>query len=97
MKQISHFLTIDLFLLCRDLGEYIRKQVSDNFPQGEVTKVADVDKWNKFVFHLENISNNKSLNKYPRSFNSSATGLSVEECNKIISTDFLEYIKTQKY
>jgi len=58
----------------RDIGEFIRKKIAANFSQGESTKVTDIEYWSKFSLHLENISQNKALKKYPRIYNSTATG-----------------------
>jgi hypothetical protein len=57
----------------RDLGEFIRKKIAANFSQGESTKI-DIEYWSKFSLHIENISQNKALKKYPRTYNSTATG-----------------------
>ena len=80
------------YIFFRDLGELIRKRVSEGFPQGE-TSTVDITKWTKFSSHLENIANNQSLKQHPRSLTSNATGLSVEECREIVSTDFMNLMK----
>jgi len=78
-----------------DLGELIRRKISEGFPQGEVSNV-NTQKWTKFTHHLENIATDKSLKQYPRSLESTATGLSVEECREIVSTDFLNLLRENK-
>ncbi len=83
-----------LFKTFSDLGEFIRHKVAIGFPQGESSKV-DLKEWTHFVEHLENIANNKSLKNNPRNLKSTATGLSVEECKEIVSTDFLAYVQGQ--
>ncbi|KAI9561844.1 hypothetical protein GHT06_012806 [Daphnia sinensis] len=85
---------LDLSKKGRDIGEHIRQKVATSFPQGETSKV-DVQEWTNFVEHLGNIANNKSLTNHPRVLKSSATGLSVEECKEIVSTDFLSYVRGQ--
>jgi len=79
----------------RDLGEIIRRKISEGFPQGETSQV-DATKWTKFAQHFENIAADKSLKQYPRSLKSTASGLSVEDCRGIVSTDFLNLLKENK-
>lgn len=87
---------LDLSKKGRDIGEHLRHKVAINFPQGETSKVH-VQEWSNFVEHLGNIANNKSLTNHPRILKSSATGLSVEECKEIVSTDFLFYVQRHEY
>jgi len=86
---------VDLTKKGRDFGEIIRRRISEGFPQGETSQV-DAAKWTPFANHLENIASDKSLKQYPRSLQSNATGLSVEECREIVSTDFLNSLKENK-
>jgi hypothetical protein len=76
----------------RDIGEHIRRKVAISFTHGEASKV-DIQQWSKFIEHLGNIANNKSLIKHPRTLKSTATGLSVEDCKEIVSTDFLRCVQ----
>lgn len=86
---------IEILRNCSDIGEHLRHKVSKGFPQGESSKV-NIEEWTKFVEHLENIANNKSLKSHPRILKSSATGLSVDECKEIVSTDFLKFLQGQE-
>nr|CAH0098163.1 unnamed protein product [Daphnia galeata] len=79
----------------RDIGEHIRQKVANSFTHGEASKV-DIPQWSKFIEHLGNIANNKSLIKHPRTLKSTATGLSVEDCKQIVSTDFLRCVQGQE-
>ena len=79
----------------RDIGEHIRQKVANSFTHGEASKV-DISQWSKFIEHLGNIANNKSLIKHPRTLKSTATGLSVEDCKQIVSTDFLRCVQGQE-
>lgn len=92
LAQLLELLTKNFSCNHRDIGEHIRYQVTQSFPQGESSKV-NVEHWSKFVEHLENIASDKSLKKHPRKLKSSATGLSLEECREIVSTNFLAYLQ----
>lgn len=96
-KHVLHIVInyIILFISHRDLGEIIRRKISEGFPQGETSQV-DATKWTKFAQHFENIAADKSLKQYPRSLKSTASGLSVEDCRGIVSTDFLNLLKENK-
>ena len=78
------------------MGEHIRRKVAAGFPQGEASKVTKLDEWTKFAEHLENIANDKALKAHPRLYQSTSTGLDLEECRGVVSTTFLEYLKEQE-
>ncbi|XP_064549654.1 ubiquinol-cytochrome-c reductase complex assembly factor 2 isoform X2 [Drosophila montana] len=75
----------------RDLGEQIRKQV---------TKLTDASSHNiettaqltKQIDALERISNNIYAKKYPRRYESTATGLTAAQCSQVLSSEFLQYL-----
>ena len=78
----------------RDLGEFIRKEIAENFPLGESSKV-DTAHWSKIAGNLDFIAGNGAYKKYPRTRQSTATGLTAEECQQIVSTDFLNHLKQE--
>jgi len=84
-----------LILICRDLGELVRRRIASSFPLGESSRI-NVEEWTKIVAHLDSISSNQALQKFPRKLKSSATGLSVVECKEVVSTDFLNKLKEQE-
>lgn len=45
---------------------------------------------------LEILANNINFKKYPRRLNSTASGLSAEQCNQVLSSEFLEYMNEEK-
>lgn len=83
--------TINFLSHPRDLGEQIRKQV---------TKLTDASSHNtettaqltKQIDALERISNNIYAKKYPRRYESTATGLTAAQCSQVLSSEFLQYL-----
>jgi len=74
----------------RDLGERLRKLVSEEFPQGPITKVNE-SQLSAELDSFIRLSNNVYYNRYPRKFiNSTATGLDHEKLKAITSTEGLE-------
>ncbi|KAK3872553.1 hypothetical protein Pcinc_015167 [Petrolisthes cinctipes] len=78
----------------RDLGEHIRGRVSSGFKHGDASQV-DQAECSRLHASLSRLASNVYAKRYPRSLKSSATGLSVEECQQIISTDFLKTLQEE--
>ncbi|XP_041674711.1 ubiquinol-cytochrome-c reductase complex assembly factor 2 isoform X3 [Drosophila eugracilis] len=73
----------------RDLGEQIRKQVT------KLTSLEDgaTDKeLSRQIDALERLSNNVHAKKYPRIYESTATGLTAAQCSQVLSSEFLQYL-----
>ncbi|KAH8330718.1 hypothetical protein KR067_006818, partial [Drosophila pandora] len=72
-----------------DLGEQIRKQVTKltSLKEGATDQGLDLQ-----IGALERLSNNAYLRKYPRTFDSTATGLTAAQCNQVLSSEFLQYL-----
>lgn len=79
----------------RDLGEHLREQLKTTLRSTSKTIQSD-DILNKQFEALERISNNVYATKYKRARNSTATGLSGEQCNQVLSSEFLEYLNEDK-
>ena len=79
---------IFLFLLnFRDLGERLRKVITEEFPQGPISKVDD-RKLNADLDAYTRLTNNIYFNKYPRKYpNSSVTELDIEKLRVATSTE----------
>ncbi|XP_041451082.1 ubiquinol-cytochrome-c reductase complex assembly factor 2 isoform X1 [Drosophila obscura] len=73
----------------RDLGEQIRKQVT-RFSTS-VNSEADKD-LDRQIDALERLSSNVYAKKYPRSYESTATGLTAAQCSQVLSSEFLRYL-----
>ncbi|SPP83788.1 ubiquinol-cytochrome-c reductase complex assembly factor 2 isoform X1 [Drosophila guanche] len=73
----------------RDLGEQIRKQVT-RFSNG-LNSEADKD-LDRQIDALERLSSNVYAKKYPRSYESTATGLTAAQCSQVLSSEFLQYL-----
>ncbi|CAD5111728.1 unnamed protein product [Dimorphilus gyrociliatus] len=72
----------------RDLGELIRKKVSDGFKaSGELKHANDSSNCDSQLDALERLVKDVHLKSYPRSKNTCATGLTLEECNILVSNE----------
>ncbi|XP_068155522.1 ubiquinol-cytochrome-c reductase complex assembly factor 2 isoform X2 [Drosophila tropicalis] len=73
----------------RDLGEQIRKQVTKLISLGSI---SDDKELTRQIDALERLSNNVYAKKYPRTYESTATGLTAAQCNQVLSSEFLQYL-----
>lgn len=78
----------------RDLGKFIRDKVKVAFETSEKENL-DTEFCNKQYNSLNKLADNHYKNKYKRASNSTATGLSTEECNLILSDEVLHYLKEE--
>lgn len=76
----------------RDLGEHIRKHIKSLTNPASLTSEATTAITIQ-IDSLERLANNVYGKQYKRIHNSSATGLSVEQCNQVLSSEFLQYLK----
>lgn len=78
----------------RDLGKFIRDRVKFVFESPEKHNL-DSEYCNRQYQALNRLADNHYRNKYKRTKSSTATGLSTEECNLILSNEVLAYLKEQ--
>lgn len=78
----------------RDLGEHIRKEVGAAFSSGDSFR-GDTTKCMKKYESLKRLADNHYCNKYKRSIQSSASGLTVEHCTSVLSKESLEILNKQ--
>lgn len=64
-----------------------------NFAGGGVGDNIDEEKCRQQFESLKRISDNFYGNKYLRRSGASATGLTAEQCNSVLSDEFLEYLQ----
>lgn len=81
----------------RDLGEHLREQLQTTFRTTDKTIHSD-DLFQKQFEALERISRSAAAAQYPRRVHatSTATGLNGEQCNQVLSSEFLEYLNEDK-
>jgi hypothetical protein len=84
-------LIVRLHFFPRDLGEYLRNQLKATLGDSNIISVNDT-KIDKQFAALERLANDAHLKKYQRKLASSATGLTGEQCNQVLSSEFLEYL-----
>ncbi|XP_036337530.1 ubiquinol-cytochrome-c reductase complex assembly factor 2 isoform X5 [Rhagoletis pomonella] len=78
----------------RDLGERIRKQVIHLAnPISLTTEVHE--KLSAEIDSLERLTCNVYGKKYQRRYTSTATGLTSEQCNQVLSSEFLQYLNDE--
>lgn len=85
---------VDQSKVGRDLGQYLRDQLKAVLGGTNIIAVND-DRLVRQHQSLENIVNDVALKAYPRALNSTATGLSGEQCREVLSSEFLEYLNKE--
>ncbi|CAK1553331.1 unnamed protein product [Leptosia nina] len=85
---------LDLSKGDRDLGKIIRDKVKAAFETSNSQKLNS-ESCNQYYNSLNRLADNHYKNKYKRKLHSSATGLSTEECNVVLSNEVLEYLKEE--
>lgn len=78
----------------RDLGQHIREKIAEAFPTGETSKI-NVEECANVHASLKRLADNYYGDKFKRTHSSSATGLTLEQCSGITSTEFLREVSAQ--
>lgn len=78
----------------RDFGEYFRKELSDFFPQGELSQVKDAQKFEAKLEPLERIVSNQYYNEKQLK-RSSASGLEGWACREAVSNEGIRAVQEQ--
>lgn len=81
--------------MSRDLGEHLREQLKSTLGSSTITTVAANESLDKQIDALDRLSRNIYADKYRRVFNSTASGLTGAQCNQILSSEFLRYLREQ--
>lgn len=89
------YVSLVFIRLHRDLGEYLRKQLKASLRTGDISLNGEVSLDRQFQA-LERLSNNIHFKSYPRSRDSSSTGLKAEQCKIIISDTSMKYFEEQE-
>lgn len=84
---------INLTFPCRDLGEHLRKQVQAAFAARQFD--TNQEECDKKYLALKRIAEDHHLKAHPRTLKSCATGLTAEQCNQILSPEFLEALERE--
>lgn len=77
------------------MGEHLREQLKSTLRTTNKTIQSD-DLLNKQFEALERIALNVSNTRYARVHSATATGLTGEQCNQVLSSEFLEYLNDDK-
>ncbi|XP_074027896.1 ubiquinol-cytochrome c reductase complex assembly factor 2 [Leptinotarsa decemlineata] len=78
----------------RDIGDYLRKYLSSALEENKFQ--GNSSYWDRQYLAVQKLVSNAHKSKYKRAASSSATGLSAEECNAILSDECLNEIKKQE-
>ncbi|GIX71578.1 ubiquinol-cytochrome-c reductase complex assembly factor 2 [Caerostris extrusa] len=76
----------------RDLGEFIRQQVAKEFSKGEASNIQNMKECEKKLESLNRLVNNHYGNMYKRSKYATASGLTLEQCKEVLSTESMKII-----
>ncbi|KAK0087031.1 hypothetical protein PV325_001875 [Microctonus aethiopoides] len=86
---------VDKSKVSRDLGQYIRDQVKIAFSKGDVATAFDKTKCDRNYNILKLIASNHYGKLYPRTQNSTATGLTSEQCHIALSEGFGKFMQEE--
>lgn len=75
----------------RDIAEQIRKQITI-LSNPTSLSAEETAKITKQIDSLERLANNTYGRKYQRIYDSTATGLSAQQCNQVLSSEFMQYL-----
>lgn len=90
----ENLIIVIIFLSFRDLGKFIRDKVKAAFETNNKQNL-DSEHCNRQYNTLNKIADNYYRDKYKRTRHSTGTGLSTEECNIILSSEVLDYLKEE--
>lgn len=76
----------------RDLGTFLKTSIRKK--EGKLEENQEF--WDRQYLSIQRIINNDHFNKYPRALSSSATGLTPEQCNLILSNEFLKQLQEEE-
>lgn len=79
-----------------DLGQHIRDQVKIAFSKGEGSNQIDPILCDQYYNSLKRIASNHYGKIYTRVFSNTASGLSREHCNVILSPEMQEYFAEEE-
>lgn len=88
------FLIFFLKFYYRDLGEHLRGQLKSILGQPNIVRVNET-KLDKQLVALEQIANDVHNKKYTRKYNSTASGLTPDQCKRILSSEFLDEVERE--
>ncbi|NP_001290716.1 ubiquinol-cytochrome-c reductase complex assembly factor 2 [Esox lucius] len=80
----------------RDLGTFLRHKVAHAFREGENTQLSDPEKCDQMYESLSRINNNVNRERFPRTKDTSFTGVTVEECRMLLATGSMQQMDEQK-
>ncbi|XP_059618230.1 ubiquinol-cytochrome-c reductase complex assembly factor 2 [Phlebotomus argentipes] len=78
----------------RDLAEDLRDQLKNLLVREQETNF-NAEKFTKELDALSRIEKSVHGKSYARNFKTTATGLTGEQCNQVLSSEFLEYMNTK--
>lgn len=76
------------------MGEYLRKQLKARLRTEHITTAENLYLDSQYKA-LERLTNNEHIKAYPRTKETSASSLTVEQCHLVISESSLKFFKEQ--
>ncbi|XP_020339255.1 ubiquinol-cytochrome-c reductase complex assembly factor 2-like [Oncorhynchus kisutch] len=80
----------------RDLGTFLRQRVTHAFREGENTQLSDPEKCDQIYESLARINTNVYRERFPRTRDTSFTGVTVEECRMLLATGNMQQMNEKK-
>lgn len=74
------------------MGQHIRDQIKVAFAKGEISQTqSDKAQCDRYYASLKRLASNQYAIQYPRILNSTASGLTAEQCNLALSPELQDY------
>ncbi|XP_017300391.2 ubiquinol-cytochrome-c reductase complex assembly factor 2-like isoform X2 [Diaphorina citri] len=77
----------------RDFAEYLRELTRAQFVSNNKFTIEEEETLKKNLASLKRLSEDIYNKKYPRTFQTSASGLNGKECNTLLSQEFLDAMR----
>lgn len=78
----------------RDYCEFLTRYVTQAYKENKFE--TNYKYWDQQYLAIQKLVNNTNKNKYKRSLASSATGLTAEQCNLVLSNELLEELNKKE-
>ena len=86
---------INFLFQFRDLSQHIRDQVKIAFSKGEALNPVEQERCNRYYRSLKRLCTNQYGNRYKRPLNTTATGLTHDQCNLALTPEVQDLLKEE--
>ncbi|XP_077990503.1 ubiquinol-cytochrome c reductase complex assembly factor 2-like [Glandiceps talaboti] len=77
----------------RDVAQHIRDRVAVAFKHGDNSQISNELECDRIYDNLHQINTDYFKNKYPRLYDTTATGCTLDECRLLVATDSIKQME----